>query len=61
MSGHIPQVPEGGDFGGDYGDEGEEGDGGEGLEGLNIDPNTLQAIQALVSNPSFPMIRQRMI
>lgn len=67
MSGHIPQVPAGGGGAGqegeaDYGDEGE--DGGEGLGGLaqyNLDASTLQAIQALVSNPSFPMIRQRMI
>lgn len=46
----------------DYGDEGDEG--GDGLGGLaqyNLDAPTMQAIQALVSNPSFPMIRQRMI
>lgn len=53
----------GGEQDADYGDEGE--DGGEGgMGGLgqyNLDPATLQAIQALVSNPSFPMIRQRMI
>lgn len=46
----------------DYGDEGDEADGGMGgLGQYNLDPATLQAIQALVSNPSFPMIRQRMI
>lgn len=47
-----------------YGDEdmAEEGDVGEGEGGdplaqYNLDPNTLQAIQTLVNNPSFPMIR----
>ena len=66
MSGHIPQVAAGGGAGGgaaaqqDYGDEEmEEGDGG--LAQYNLDPATMQQIQALVSNPSFPMIRQRMI
>jgi|TARA_B110000238_G_C16039616_1_gene401263 hypothetical protein len=69
MSGHIPNIPAGGGAGGaggqeepDYGDEGDEG--GDGLGGLaqyNLDAPTMQAIQALVSNPSFPMIRQRMI
>jgi hypothetical protein len=43
----------------DYGDDELEG------EGLGIDPNmdpaVLQSIQALMSNPSFPMIRQRML
>ena len=38
-----------------------EDDGMGGLAQYNLDENTLQAIQALVSNPSFPMIRQRMI
>ena len=39
----------------------EEGDPMGGLGQYNLDPATLQAIQALVNNPSFPMIRQRMI
>lgn len=34
-------------------------------EGLGIDPNmdpaVMQSIQALMNNPSFPMIRQRML
>jgi hypothetical protein len=57
----------GADFGGnqDYGDEemGEEGEG-EGDDPLaqyNLDPSVMQAIHTLVSNPSFPMIRERMI
>ena len=61
MSGHIPQAPadqEGANA--DYGDEGDDGEGA-GLEGLNVSPEVLQQIQALVSNPSFPMIRQRML
>ena len=57
MSGHIPQVPEGG-MGDDYGDEGDEGVG---MEGAGVDPSVMQAIQALVSNPSFNLIRQRML
>jgi len=41
----------------DYGDEGE-GDGGlGGLAGYNLDEQTMQAVQALVNNPNFPMIR----
>lgn len=75
MSGHIPNVPVGGpaahqaqahqDDGG-YGDEGMD-DEGEDEEGsadfgnYNLDPQTMQALQALVNNPSFPMIRQRMV
>lgn len=62
MSGQIPDV--GPDEEGDYGDEGEDvgaGAGGGGLGQYNLSPETLQAIQALVNNPSFPMIRQRMI
>lgn len=55
----------GGNDDGAYGDEdmGDEGDHPEGnpLAQYNLDANTLQAIQTLVSNPSFPMIRQRMI
>ena len=46
------------------GRNGEGDEGGDGLGGLaqyNLDAPTMQAIQALVSNPSFPMIRQRMI
>ena len=42
-----------------YGDEDASADGG--LGNYNLDPETLQAIQTLVNNPSFPMIRQRMI
>lgn len=68
MSGHIPQVPVGGDGGhpdDGYGDEdmaGEaDGEAGAGLGQYNLDPQVLQQIQALVSNPSFPMIRQRMV
>lgn len=71
MSGYIPQAPAGGQGGEDHGDgygdedmadEGEEeGDGLGGLANYNLDANTLQAIQTLVSNPNFPMIRQRMI
>lgn len=71
MSGHIPQVPAGGNAGGANGgygdeamgdeevDEGEEGSAD--LGNYNLDANTMQQIQALVSNPSFPMIRQRMV
>lgn len=53
----------GGEDDGGYGDEDPSGgaDAGAGLSGYNLDPETLQAIQALVNNPSFPMIRQRMI
>mmetsp|Transcript_27563 Transcript_27563/g.41862 ORF Transcript_27563/g.41862 Transcript_27563/m.41862 type:complete len:130 (+) Transcript_27563:527-916(+) len=68
MSGYIPQPPAGGQEGAQqqqpYGDEDGEGeDGGDlgGLDSYNLDPQTLQAIQSLVSNPGFPMIRQRMI
>ena len=32
-----------------------------GLGQYNLDQATLAQIQALVSNPSFPMIRERMI
>ena len=65
MSGHIPNIPQGGQPSGqqpqpDYGDE-DEGDGENPLAQYNLDPNTMQAIQALVANPSFPMIRQRMV
>ena len=64
MSGNIPAEPIGGADGmdDDYGDEGDDGAGASaGLGQYNLDPQTLQAIQALVNNPSFPMIRQRMI
>lgn len=67
MSGNIPEAPVGGGAGDDdemYGDEGDDvgaGAGGAGLGQYNLDAQTLQAIQALVNNPSFPMIRQRMI
>jgi len=41
-----------------YGDEGADvGEAGAGLGQYNLSPETLQAIQALVNNPSFPMIR----
>lgn len=68
MSGYIPEMPEGGADGdggedGGYGDE-DMDDGEEGsnpLANYNLDPQTMQQIQALVSNPSFPMIRQRMM
>lgn len=65
ISGHIPEMPIGGgegEEGGEpYGDEemGEEGENP--LSQYNLDENTMQAIQTLVQNPSFPMIRQRMI
>ena len=66
MSGNIPEVPM--DDGGQddmYGDEGDDGPGGGagagGLAQYNLSPETLQAIQALSNNPSFPMIRQRML
>jgi hypothetical protein len=66
MSGHIPEIPEGTgeDFGDEdmvEGDEEGEGDGLENLAQYNLDANTLQAIRTLVQNPSFPMIRQRMV
>ena len=65
MSGHIPNIPSGGGQGQqpqpDYGDEQDEGDGENPLAQYNLDPQTMQAIQALVANPSFPMIRQRMV
>lgn len=51
-------------YGDDYGDEGADagaGGVGGGLGNYNLSPEVLQAIQALVNNPSFPMIRQRMI
>jgi len=58
----LGQGPEGDEADGGYGDEDGQGlpDAG-GLGNLNLDPETMQAIQALVNNPSFPMIRQRMI
>lgn len=31
--------------------------GAGGLAGMGLDQETMQAIQALVNNPSFPMIR----
>lgn len=34
---------------------------GGGLAQYNLPPETLEAIQALSNNPSFPMIRQRML
>jgi hypothetical protein len=60
MSGHIPQMGAGEQQ--DYGDEemDEQADMG-GLPNMNIDPQAMQGIQALINNPSFPMIRQRMI
>lgn len=67
LSGNIPDVPIGGGEGDEeaYGDEemGEEGEGsvGDNLAQYNLDATTMQAIQTLVSNPNFPMIRQRMI
>jgi len=51
----------GGEDDGAYGDEEGSGDLGAGLANFNLDPQTEQAIHALVNNPSFPMIRQRMI
>lgn len=64
MSGNIPEAPmDDGAEGDMYGDEGDDvgaGAGG-GLAQYNLPPETLQAIQALSSNPSFPMIRQRML
>lgn len=71
MSGHIPQVPAGGAGGaggaegdyedvGDYGEEEGSLDAGA-LGNYNLDANTLAQIQALIQNPSFPMIRQRML
>ena len=65
MSGNIPEAPM--DDGGDddmYGPEGDDmgaGAGGGGLAQYNLSPETLQASQALSCNPSFPMIRQRML
>ena len=64
MSGMIPQIDGDGDEDdGGYGDEEMDGDGGDvgGLGNYNLDPSVQQAINALVNNPSFPMIRQRMI
>jgi len=70
MSGHIPQMPQPGAAGGEggeapmeYGDEEEEGsvDVGQALGNYNLSAETMQQIQALVQNPSFPMIRQRMV
>ena len=65
MSGHIPEAPQPGqqegDDGGEYGDEDMGADGMGGIGNYNLDPAVIQAIQALVSNPSFPMIRQRML
>lgn len=43
----------------DYGDEVMGDDPSGGLAGMGLDQETMQAIQALVNNPSFPMIRQR--
>ena len=42
-----------------YGDEGDASadDGLGGLENYNLSPEVMQSIQALVNNPSFPMIR----
>ena len=71
MSGHIPQVPAGGAGGSagaggeyedvaDYGEEEGNLDPGA-LGNYNIDPQTMAQIQALMQNPSFPMIRQRML
>ena len=64
MSGNIPDAPLGGGAEGadDYDDEGDDaGAGGADLGSMNLSPEVMQQIQALVSNPSFPMIRQRMI
>jgi hypothetical protein len=62
LSGNVPEVVMGGEGDGEgdegYGDE-EMGEGD--LEGAlgqyNLDPSVIQALQTLVSNPSFPMIR----
>ena len=51
----------GGEDDGAYGEEEGSGDLGAGLANFNLDPQTEQAIHALVNNPSFPMIRQRML
>lgn len=61
LSGNVPDVAIGDEgAGGDegYGDE-EMGEGDlEGaLDQYNLDPSVIQALQTLVSNPSFPMIR----
>lgn len=64
MSGYIPQTGAGGQEGdgGDYGDEDMDGEeGGAGLGNYNLDPAVMQSIQSLVNNPSFPLIRQRII
>ena len=43
----------------------EDGDGNEdpmaALAHYNLDPNVMQQIQTLVSNPNFNMIRERMV
>lgn len=63
LSGNIPEAPANDGAEGDmYGDEDDDmGAGAGGLAQYNLSPETLQAIQALSSNPSFPMIRQRML
>ena len=42
----------------DHGDQEVEGDG---LDAYNLSPEVRQAINSLVTNPSFPQIRMRMI
>lgn len=67
LSGNIPQVPQPGhgqqhadnDAGMD--DEGDYGEEGVGMDTAGLSTEQIQAIQALVNNPSFPMIRQRLI
>lgn len=64
MSGNIPDQPMQMDEADDMGDDdaGEMlGAAGGGLAQYNLPPETLEAIQALSNNPSFPMIRQRML
>ena len=71
MSGYIPSA---GDVAGAEEHYGDEGDAGEdagagagaggvppGLANYNIDAQTMQQINALVSNPGFPLIRERMM
>mmetsp|Transcript_2184 Transcript_2184/g.3807 ORF Transcript_2184/g.3807 Transcript_2184/m.3807 type:complete len:165 (+) Transcript_2184:456-950(+) len=50
---------QGGDEAEEYGAE-EEGSM-QGVTGMEQDPETMAAIQSLINNPSFPMIRQRML
>ena len=63
LSGNIPDQPMEMDGADDMGDDDSEmmGGVGGGLAQYNLPPETLEAIQALSNNPSFPMIRQRML